>query len=95
MIVASFIACQRTSHQVPHVLSCRALSVSMSWFYKWKDRAPTARQLRRRKLDEAVKAVLRGVRAHLWLPEGARGPGRRRLGGLQEDRRSTRWRPRG
>jgi putative transposase len=56
VIVASFIACQRASHQVPHVLSCRALSVSVSWFYKWKDRAPTARQLRRRKLDEAVKA---------------------------------------
>ena len=56
MIVASFIACQRTEYQVPHVLSCRALSVSTSWFYKWKDRAPTARQLRRRELDDAVKA---------------------------------------
>jgi putative transposase len=56
VIVASFIACQRTDFQVPHVLSCRALSVSTSWFYKWKDRKPTARQLRRRKLDAAVKA---------------------------------------
>jgi transposase InsO family protein len=55
VIVASFIACQRTDFKVPHVLSCRALSVSTSWFYKWKDRAPTARQLRRRKLDAAVK----------------------------------------
>jgi transposase InsO family protein len=55
VIVASFIACQRTDFQVPHVFSCRALSVSTSWFYKWKDRAPTARQLRRRKLDAAVK----------------------------------------
>lgn len=55
MIVASFIACQRTDFQVPHVLSCRALSVSTSWFYKWKDRKPTARQLRRRTLDAAVR----------------------------------------
>jgi transposase InsO family protein len=55
VIVASFIACQRTDFKVPHVLSCRALSVSVSWFYKWKDRAPTARQLRRRELDAAVK----------------------------------------
>ena len=55
MIVASFIACQRTSYQVPHVLSCRALSVSTSWFYKWNHRAPTAREKRRRKLDAAVK----------------------------------------
>jgi transposase InsO family protein len=56
MIVASFIACQRADFQVPHVLSCRALSVSTSWFYKWKDRAPTERQKRRRRLDDAVKA---------------------------------------
>lgn len=60
MIVASFIACQRADFQVPHVLSCRALSVSTSWFYKWKDRAPTARQLRRRKLDAAVKQSFEG-----------------------------------
>jgi putative transposase len=56
MIVASFIACQRTDFKVPHVLSCRALSVSTSWFYKWKDREPTERQKRRRRPDDAVRA---------------------------------------
>jgi transposase InsO family protein len=30
--------------------------VSESWFYKWRDRPPTARQARRATLDEAVKA---------------------------------------
>ena len=55
MTVASFIASQRAEHAVPHVLSCRALDVSESWFYKWKDRAPTKRALRRQELDEAVK----------------------------------------
>jgi putative transposase len=56
MTVASFIACQRTEHGVPHVISCRALAVSQSWFYKWKDRPPTARQERRARLDAAVRA---------------------------------------
>jgi putative transposase len=54
--VASFIAAQRTEHGVPHALSCRALEVPESWFYKWKDRRPTQRQARRAELDAAVKA---------------------------------------
>src|SRR5680860_1295267 len=56
MTVASFIASQRTEHGVPHALSCRALEVSESWFYKWKDRPTTAREQRRALLDAAVKA---------------------------------------
>jgi putative transposase len=55
MTVASFIASQRADFNVPHVLSCRALSVSESWFYKWRDRPPTPRQVRRAQLDAAVK----------------------------------------
>jgi putative transposase len=55
MTVASFIASQRAEHAVPHVIACRALDVSESWFYKWKDRPPTKRALRRQKLDKAVK----------------------------------------
>jgi transposase InsO family protein len=55
MTVASFVASQRAEFDVPHALSCRALGVSESWFYKWHDRPPTARQQRRRLLDEAVK----------------------------------------
>jgi hypothetical protein len=41
MSVASFVAAQRTDHGVPHAVSCRALDLSESWFYKLKDRAPT------------------------------------------------------
>lgn len=56
MSVARFIASQRTDHRVPHAVAWRALDVSESWFYKWKDRPPTAREQRQAELDAAVKA---------------------------------------
>ena len=56
MTVASFIASQRTDHDVPHAVACRALEVASSTFYKWRDRPPTPAQVRRDGLDEAVKA---------------------------------------
>jgi putative transposase len=56
MSVASFIAAQRTEHRIPHALSCRALELSESWFYKWHERPPTPRQRRQMDLDVKVKA---------------------------------------
>jgi transposase InsO family protein len=56
MSLAAFIASQRTDHRVPHALACRALDVSESWFYKWRNRPPTRRQRRRAELDAKVKA---------------------------------------
>jgi hypothetical protein len=35
--------------------------VSESWFYKWRDRSPTASQARRAALDAAVKESLNGT----------------------------------
>jgi putative transposase len=55
--LAGFIAYQRTGHGVPHVISCRALGVSESWYYKWRDRPPTERAERRVLLDAAVAAA--------------------------------------
>jgi transposase InsO family protein len=55
MSVARFIVFQRTDHGVPHAKCCRWLELSESWFYKWHDRQPTARQRRRAELDAAVK----------------------------------------
>lgn len=57
MSLASFIASQRTEHRVPHAVACRALDVSESWFYKWRDRPPTPAQQRRAALDAKVKEV--------------------------------------
>ena len=55
MTVASFIATQRTDHRVPHAVACRALEVPESTFYKWRDKAPTATELRRADIDARVK----------------------------------------
>jgi len=55
--VARFIGFQRTEHGVPHALSCRALGLSESWFYKWRDRAPTPRQARRAELADRIREL--------------------------------------
>jgi putative transposase len=57
MSLAAFIASQRTDHRVPHAVACRALDVSESWFYKWRDREPTPAQRRRAELDAKVAEI--------------------------------------
>jgi transposase InsO family protein len=55
--VAAFISSQRTEHAVPHAVTCRALGLSESWFYKWRDRQPTARQQRRADLAAKIREI--------------------------------------
>lgn len=55
MSVAAFISSQRTEHGVPHAVCCRALGVSQSWFYKWRDRPATPRQVRRAELAGKIR----------------------------------------
>jgi putative transposase len=55
--VAAFISSQRADHDVPHALTCRALGLSESWFYKWRGRRPTGRQLRRAGLADAIRII--------------------------------------
>ena len=55
MSLARFIAAQRTEHGVPHTVACRALGRSTSWLYKWLDRPPTGRRLRRAELTERIR----------------------------------------
>ena len=60
MSVARFIADQRTKYRVPHTITCFLLGVSVSWFYKWINRAGdldglhTDTDRRRAELDAAV-----------------------------------------
>ena len=67
-MVAAHIASQRTDHGIPHAVACRALGVSESWFYKWRNRPPTARQLRRDALDAAVKEFFDASRGSYGSP---------------------------
>jgi putative transposase len=55
MILAGFIADQRTTFGVSQAVACRALGVSESWFYKWRNHTPSAGDIRRGVLDAAVK----------------------------------------
>jgi len=42
---------------VPHAVSCRALGLSESWFYKWRGRRPTPRQQRRAELAVKIREI--------------------------------------
>jgi putative transposase len=52
--VAGFIASQRDAHGVPQAVSCRALGVSQSWFYKWKAGQLPPRAARRERLKAEI-----------------------------------------
>jgi putative transposase len=52
--VAALIAAQRDQHRIPHTVACRALGVSQSWFYKWRNGAPGPRAQRRDRLKAEV-----------------------------------------
>src|SRR5690348_16933028 len=55
--VAGFIAAQRAQHRVPYATSCRALEVSQSWFFKWRDGDPSPQHARRAQLAIEVKRL--------------------------------------
>jgi len=55
--VAGFIAAQRAGYRVPCATSCRALGVSQSWFYKWRDGDASPRRARRAQLAIAIEQL--------------------------------------
>ena len=52
--MAALIAAQRVQHRIPQAVSCRALGVSESWFYKWKAARPGPQRQRRDRLKAEV-----------------------------------------
>jgi transposase InsO family protein len=52
--VAGFIAAQRDAHGIPQAVSCRALGVSQSWFYTWRDGLLPPRAARRERLKAEI-----------------------------------------
>ena len=57
--MAGFIASQREAHGVPQAVSCRALGVSQSWFYKWKDGQLPPRAARRERLKAEIARLFK------------------------------------
>jgi putative transposase len=55
-VIAAIVAC-RTELKIPYAVSCRAVGVSQSWFYKHHDRPPTKTFARRTALDSAIIEV--------------------------------------
>jgi putative transposase len=66
--VAALIAAQRDEHRVPHAVSCRALGVSRSWFYKWKGGDLPPRAARRAALAAEVGRLFRAHRGTYGSP---------------------------
>jgi transposase InsO family protein len=59
--VAALIAAQRDQHRIPHAVSCRALGISQSWYYKWSSHARAGtlppRAARRARLAAEVRRL--------------------------------------
>jgi transposase InsO family protein len=55
--VAGVISDCKAEQDIPHTLTCRALGVSESWFYKWRAQPVTAREVRRGKLADAIRQI--------------------------------------
>ena len=66
--MAALIAAQRDQHQIPHATACRALGVSRSWFYKWKDHALMPRAARRQALAAEVRRLFAAHRGTCGSP---------------------------
>ena len=57
--MAGFIASQRDAHGVPQAVSCRALGVSQSWFYTWRDGLLPPRAARRERLKAEIARLFK------------------------------------
>ena len=78
--MAALIAAQGAQDGIPHAVACRALGVSRSWFYKWKDGSLSPRAQRRETLKAEVARLFR-------LHQGTYGSPR-----LTADLRDAGWR---
>jgi transposase InsO family protein len=66
--VATFIAAQRAQHGIPYAVACRALGVSQSWFYKWRQGDTSVRRARRRRLADEVRRLFERRRGRYGSP---------------------------
>ena len=85
--VAAFIASESAGHGIPHAVSCRALGVSESWLYKWKDGDRSARRARRDRLKAEIARLFARRKGKDGSPRITAALREGRLDGQQEHRR--------
>ncbi|HEX8932820.1 MAG TPA: IS3 family transposase [Pseudonocardiaceae bacterium] len=66
--MAAFIAAQRADYGVPCAVACRALGVSLAWFYKWRHGDGSPRRARRRALAALIAALFARHRGTYGAP---------------------------
>jgi putative transposase len=66
--VARFIVAQRAEHQIPQATACRALGVSPSWFYKWRNGDASRRRARREQLAGEIRRLFAARRGRYGSP---------------------------
>jgi len=66
--VAALIAAQGDRYRIPHAVACRALGVSRSWFYKWKDGLLPPQAVRREALAAEIGRLFREHRGTYGSP---------------------------
>ena len=69
--MAGFIAAQRTEHDIPCAVSCRALGVSPSWYCKWAGGELPPRAARRERLKAEVGRLFSGHEGKCGSPRVA------------------------
>ncbi|MGK5447401.1 helix-turn-helix domain-containing protein [Streptomyces radiopugnans] len=62
-VAVGVISSCKAEEGIPHHVACRALGVSESWYYKWRDRPPTEREMRRQHLVEGSRRSSAAPRA--------------------------------
>ena len=87
--VAAFIAARRAGHGIPDAVACRALGVSESWFYKWKDGDRSARRARRERLKAEIARLFARRKGKDGSPRITADAAGGRLDGEQEHRRGV------
>ncbi len=66
--MAGFIAAQRADHGISQVVSCRALDVSESWFYKWQRGDESPQRARRERLKTEIRRLFEAHRGKRGSP---------------------------
>ncbi|WP_107093229.1 hypothetical protein [Streptomyces sp. MMG1121] len=69
-VAVRVISSCRAEEGIPYRTACRALGVSESGCYKWRDREPTTREVRRQQLAEEIEEIFHSSVGKIETGEG-------------------------